>query len=798
MSEQEKPSDPHAPTEIHAKSAFEMGAGSPSLSDVNGWKPPEPEALDPLFPAYDIVELLGRGGMGAVYKAVQKNLKRPVAIKLLPPEMAEADPSFAERFRREAQAMAALDHPNIVTVFDFGETEEGHYYFIMEFVDGMDFHQLIHTGQLDHMGALNAVSQICDALEYAHQQGYVHRDIKPANIFINQKGVLKVGDFGLAKLTGDIEAHAGENLPNLTQTGSGIGTPDYSAPEQIEGRKVDHRADIYSLGVMLYEMLTGEIPRGNFLPPSQRVTIDVRLDEIVLKAMNSQPELRYRSITEMRTDVDRVREQGPESAESTDDSAPKPSFARKAAKRVASGCGIISTMLVLAIAGLVAWIKLVELPKERAAEAELEGLTETKMAKKAEPNDTILSELYRFRTSLPTFEQYQLSLEDEERAANQRAFLNFIDDENVALLDSLYLAGISDQRGKVETVLELPYYDETGAQQTRNVGTTFEVNAGQLNGVLPINAIIDLVGYELRGDNDFTPELGILRRTPYITTQRITPTQNTPPGVLRLVGTFKSGPPHNPTMDVVMTRFGAHERPDASEPRVFPNQAKQAIVDPFADLPTSDIKPLSPTDLAETELNFPDTFKAEVKVYRAMMADFGPLIIKNLENRSGLEDSTALSEFILNTNPKLVETCQATFNLYAETHAENISEMTYHSAIDPETGAPTVASRNIGISFKIDAEVHDSHQLKLLVIFELVWFEPREGARTDPQTGAYSQFPTFYTHRVISEVLSAPSDQLLLGTFRPGPPAQNCVDLCVLRIAPSAGGVRKQHREQTQ
>tara|TARA_R110002096_G_scaffold104771_1_gene230686 strand:+ start:6180 stop:10934 length:4755 start_codon:yes stop_codon:yes gene_type:complete len=308
MSEQEpQPLDPNEPTEVDAGAAFAMGANSTNPSAMAGWKPPEPSELDPLLPNYSVEKLLGRGGMGAVYKAIQKNLKRPVAIKLLPAEMAQADPSFAERFRREAQAMAALDHPNIVTVFDFGETSAGHYYFVMEYVDGMDFHQLIHSNQLDAVGALNAVSQICDALEYAHSKGYVHRDIKPANIFINQSGILKVGDFGLAKMITSDEPVSSVKEAHLTRTGISMGTPIYSAPEQMDGRPVDQRADIYSLGVMFYEMLTHELPRGRFPPPSQKVQVDVRLDQVVLKAMESEPEMRYASATEMRTEVDEVR-----------------------------------------------------------------------------------------------------------------------------------------------------------------------------------------------------------------------------------------------------------------------------------------------------------------------------------------------------------------------------------------------------------------------------------------------------------------------------------------------------------
>ncbi len=349
----QEPTDPDAPTEIDGAAAYQMGADAQTTGGGLGWQAPEPEELDPLFPDYEIQKLLGRGGMGAVYKGVQTKLKRPVAIKLLPPEMAALDPSFAERFRREAESMAALDHPNIVHVYDFGETSAGHSYFVMEFVDGMDFHQLIHSGQLDAMGALNAVSQICDALEYAHEQGFVHRDIKPANIFINQKGILKVGDFGLAKIASSATTEVKAAQPTLTMIGTAMGTPDYSAPEQLDGGEVDQRADIYSLGVMFYEMLTGSVPRGIFPPPSQKVQIDVRLDGVVLKAMESEPERRYSNVTEMRTDVDAVRT-GP-AEEIPEPTPPPPSPERQTKTPVVAIFGIVLGVCALVAGGWFAF-----------------------------------------------------------------------------------------------------------------------------------------------------------------------------------------------------------------------------------------------------------------------------------------------------------------------------------------------------------------------------------------------------------------------------------------------------------
>ncbi len=308
MSEQEE--DPQAPTEIDAAAVFRDAATptdqTPDVSPPPGmWTPPTAEELDAQLRGFNVEKLLGRGGMGAVYQARQISLDRTVAIKILPPEFAE-DPAFASRFEREAKSLAQLNHPNIVHIHDFGKTDAGHYFFVMEFVDGTDFHHLIQAGQLDAIGALNAVSQICDALAYAHSQGYVHRDIKPANVFLNTQGMAKVGDFGLAKIIGTDTVTPSAD-PSLTVSGVAMGTPFYSSPEQSAGLPVDQRADIYSLGVMFYEMLTGQIPRGHFEPPSKRVQIDVRIDDVVLRAMANEPEMRYQSAPEMQSEVDVIR-----------------------------------------------------------------------------------------------------------------------------------------------------------------------------------------------------------------------------------------------------------------------------------------------------------------------------------------------------------------------------------------------------------------------------------------------------------------------------------------------------------
>ena len=239
--------------------------------------------------------------MGAVYKARQKQLDRLVALKILPPQVDQAE-AFAERFTREARSLAKLNHSHIVTVHDFGHTEAGLYYFIMEFVDGTDLRRVIQTGELSENQALAVVPQICDALQYAHEEGIVHRDIKPENILLNKKGQVKIADFGLAKL---LDQPA--TMYALTQAGQKMGTPHYMAPEQIEHpEQVDHRADIYSLGVVFYEMLTGELPLGQFPLPSRKVRVDVRLDEVVLKTLEKEPELRYQYASEVKTDVETI------------------------------------------------------------------------------------------------------------------------------------------------------------------------------------------------------------------------------------------------------------------------------------------------------------------------------------------------------------------------------------------------------------------------------------------------------------------------------------------------------------
>jgi tRNA A-37 threonylcarbamoyl transferase component Bud32 len=290
------------PTDAGAGPSEAAGNAPTSATPPPRFTPPEPAELAEKFPHLEILALLGHGGMGAVYKARQKHLDRLVALKILSPDISH-DPAFAERFAREARSLAKLNHTRIVSVYDFGQTEDGLFYFMMEFVDGTDLRRVIQAGQLSPREALAIVPQICEALQFAHDEGIVHRDIKPENILLDKKGQVKIADFGLAKLL-DLPASA----YTLTHPQQRMGTPHYMAPEQIERpHDVDHRADIYSLGVVFYEMLTGELPIGRFAPPSKKVQVDVKLDDVVLRTLEKEPELRYQRASEVKTDVENLR-----------------------------------------------------------------------------------------------------------------------------------------------------------------------------------------------------------------------------------------------------------------------------------------------------------------------------------------------------------------------------------------------------------------------------------------------------------------------------------------------------------
>jgi tRNA A-37 threonylcarbamoyl transferase component Bud32 len=259
----------------------------------------------PSLAGYEILGVIGKGGMGIVYKARHAKLDRMVAIKVLPPG-AGSDPTFTERFTREARALARLNHPNILAVYDFGQVGEEPY-FVMEYVEGTDLRQRLRTGPLPPGEALQVAGRICEALQYAHEEGVVHRDIKPENVLIDKRGRVKIADFGIAKLLKGRTAQF-----TLTGPWQVVGTLRYMAPEQMDNPLgLDHRADVFSLGVVLYEMLTGELPLGRFPPPSHKAPVGEQVDEVVLRALEKEPERRYQQAGEMKAAVEGLRTELP-------------------------------------------------------------------------------------------------------------------------------------------------------------------------------------------------------------------------------------------------------------------------------------------------------------------------------------------------------------------------------------------------------------------------------------------------------------------------------------------------------
>ena len=269
--------------------------GSLPVKSQGRFRAPKPSDLNGKIEGIEISELLGVGGMGAVYRARQINLDRPVAVKIMAPELGN-QPAFDERFRREARTLAKLSHPNIVTIYDFGQT--GDYCFlVMELIEGVNLREAIVSSAISPEEALQIVPAICDALQYAHNKGVVHRDIKPENVLIGNQGEVKIADFGLAKLLD----HESVDF-TLTATQQVLGTRNYMAPEQIEKpTSVDHRADIYSLGVVFYELLTGELPLGRFSLPSEKAAVNGQLDDVVLRTLEKEPGRRYQHASEIKT-----------------------------------------------------------------------------------------------------------------------------------------------------------------------------------------------------------------------------------------------------------------------------------------------------------------------------------------------------------------------------------------------------------------------------------------------------------------------------------------------------------------
>ena len=298
---------------------------------------------DVLSDRYELEELVGSGGMSSVYRAHDRLLDRKVALKVLHQQYTD-DAEHVGRFRHEARAVATLSHPNIVTVIDRGE-HDGRQFIVLEYVDGENLKQLIQRGPVPVATALELAIQISQGLAFAHQQGLVHRDVKPQNVLLNGDGQAKVTDFGIAR---SLDVQHG-----MTQTGTVLGTSDYIAPEQAQGQRVDEHTDVYSLGVVLYELLTGEVPfpGENFVavamrhinepPPSirdRRPDVSPRLEAAVQRAMAKDARDRFPTMADFRRELEACLAEAQGATQVIAPGAPCPPAAASAASRRGRCC----------------------------------------------------------------------------------------------------------------------------------------------------------------------------------------------------------------------------------------------------------------------------------------------------------------------------------------------------------------------------------------------------------------------------------------------------------------------------